>query len=118
MEEYTGENEEREEKAMCCIKGDTETDSGTHMSLRPYKDYADKSGDKKIPVAMTNEVQRTEEPPSLVEKKRFMVYICGGYKGKNEQIIQVYGRYFSLTDCQVFIKLYLGSLFTLVLSLN
>lgn len=64
-------------------------DRGTHLSVRSDKDDVDKRSDNKHPVTnvfgrMINEVQRKEEPPTFVEEKRFMVYICGGYKGKNE----------------------------------
>ncbi|XP_034712568.1 uncharacterized protein LOC117934738 isoform X2 [Etheostoma cragini] len=65
---------------------DRETDSGTYVSVRSNKDDVDEGSDEKLPVTnmlcdtTTSEVQRKEEPPFLVEEKRFMVYICGGYK--------------------------------------
>ncbi|XP_032355068.1 uncharacterized protein LOC116669372 isoform X2 [Etheostoma spectabile] len=73
--------EEREGKDK-----DRETDSGTYLSVRSNKDDVDEGSDYKLPVTnmlcdtTTSEVQRKEEPPFLVEEKRFMVYICGGYK--------------------------------------
>lgn len=90
MEALVGEDEdeeEREEKNKHCIKEDRETDSGTCLSVRSNKHDVDKRSENKLPVTnLTSEVGRKEELPFLLEEKRFMVYICGGYKGKNEQI--------------------------------
>lgn len=85
MEALVGEDEDEEERE----RKDKGTDSGTSLSV---KDAVDKRSDNKLPVTdlecgtQTNEVQRKEALPFHVEEKRFMVYICGGYKGKNEQI--------------------------------
>ncbi len=84
------DEEERGEKDKHCIKEDRETDSGTYLSVKSNKHDADKRSDNKLPVTnLTIEVERQEELPFLLEEKRFMVYLCGGYKGKNEQILRI-----------------------------
>ncbi|XP_068569793.1 NACHT domain- and WD repeat-containing protein 1 [Cebidichthys violaceus] len=78
-----GEDEDEEGTAVKengGIKEDRETEMGTYLSDK------DKRSDDRVPVSnllrntATNEVQRKEEPPFVVDDKRFMVYICGGYK--------------------------------------
>ncbi|XP_028461906.1 uncharacterized protein LOC114573893 isoform X2 [Perca flavescens] len=84
MEPLRREDEGEEEREG--THKDRETDSGTYLSVRSNKDDVDKGSDDKLPVTntlcdtTTSEVQSKEEPPFLVEEKRFMVYICGGYK--------------------------------------
>lgn len=80
------DEEEREGGKKDCIKEDRETDSGLANS---DKDNVDKTSEYNKPSMkyfcspMTNELPRKEKPPFPVSEKRFMVYICGGYKGKN-----------------------------------
>ncbi|XP_074480037.1 uncharacterized protein LOC141760845 [Sebastes fasciatus] len=81
IEALVGEDEDEDG-----IKDDRETDSGTHLSVSSNKDDVDKRSDK-LPVTnvlrctTAKEVQRKkEDSPFDVEEKRFMVYICGGYK--------------------------------------
>ncbi|GLD68196.1 uncharacterized protein AKAME5_001950600, partial [Lates japonicus] len=87
MEALTGEDEGEESKGEDndWIKEDRETDSGTCLSPKSSKDDVGKRSDSKLPVTIlcsttTNGTQKKEEPPFFVEEKRFMVYICGGYK--------------------------------------
>ncbi|XP_049924061.1 uncharacterized protein LOC126404723 [Epinephelus moara] len=69
----------------------TEADSGAYLSVRSNKDDVDKRCNSKLPVTnlsrstTTNEIQRKEEPLFHVEEKRFMIYICGGYKDSVEE---------------------------------
>lgn len=87
MEALTGEDEGEDND---WIKEERDTDSRTCLSAKSSKDDVDKRSDSTLPVTIlcsttTNGTQRKEEPPFFVEEKRFMVYICGGYKGKNQQ---------------------------------
>lgn len=91
MEELNGDDEDEEERARKdkrCVHEDTETDSGTYLSVRSNRDDVD----DKLPVAdffcgtTTDDGQRKEDALSVTEEKRFLVYICGGYKGKNQPI--------------------------------
>lgn len=94
METLSEEDDGKEEREG--KKKGRETDSGTYLSVGSNKDDVDNGSDDKLPVTnltcdtTTSEVQRKEEPPFLVEEKRFMVYICGGYKGKNDQISDMF----------------------------
>ncbi|KAI3376664.1 hypothetical protein L3Q82_017094 [Scortum barcoo] len=78
MEALVGEDEdeeEKEEKNKDCIKEDREMDSGTLSKGDVERSH------NKLPVTdLTSEVESKEELPFLLEEKRFMVYICGGYK--------------------------------------
>ncbi|XP_027143899.1 uncharacterized protein LOC109137463 [Larimichthys crocea] len=85
MEELNGDDEDEEERARKdkrCVHEDTETDSGTYLSVRSNRDDVD----DKLPVAdffcgtTTDDGQRKEDALSVTEEKRFLVYICGGYK--------------------------------------
>ncbi|XP_071334325.1 uncharacterized protein [Trachinotus anak] len=78
MEALRGGDEEEEQSKRedkDCVKKDRETDSWTCLFPRLNKDV-----DSRLPVknlsATTNETGRRKKP----EQKRFMVYICGGYK--------------------------------------
>lgn len=105
------DEEERKGKDNYCIKEERQTDSRTHLSVSSDKDDVDRRRDNKLPVTnllcgtKTDGVQRQEEPPAPAEEKRFMVYICGGYKGKTEQIQHVYS-----------VEHILGSVLSIVLS--
>ncbi|XP_018549377.2 NACHT domain- and WD repeat-containing protein 1 [Lates calcarifer] len=82
MEALTGEDEGEDND---WIKEERDTDSRTCLSAKSSKDDVDKRSDSTLPVTIlcsttTNGTQRKEEPPFFVEEKRFMVYICGGYK--------------------------------------
>ncbi|XP_030018608.1 NACHT domain- and WD repeat-containing protein 1 [Sphaeramia orbicularis] len=68
------------------------TDDRTCLSNMSNTDDVEKTmGDKSLPMMsnlsdlMTKEIQEAEEPPLFLEKKRFMVYICGGYKDSVEE---------------------------------
>lgn len=77
------EDEDEEERE----RHDRETDSGTRLSVRSNKEDVDERSDN-LPVTNilcgmeTEEGHGKQQPPSNVEEKRFMIYICGGYKGK------------------------------------
>ncbi|CAK6968650.1 RWD domain-containing protein 4 Protein FAM28A [Scomber scombrus] len=76
MEALVGEDEEEEEcegKNKDFIKEDRETDNG---SINQF----DQPSIKYLCSPMTNKLPRKEKPPFPVNEKRFMVYICGGYK--------------------------------------
>ncbi|XP_051231416.1 uncharacterized protein LOC127349591 [Dicentrarchus labrax] len=87
MEALAGEEEDEEDREgedKDVIVDVRETDSGTHLSVSSNIDV-DRESEHKLPgtdllcCTASSEVQRTEESP-LVEERRFMVYICGGYK--------------------------------------
>ncbi|XP_076581752.1 uncharacterized protein LOC143317485 [Chaetodon auriga] len=83
MEELVREDEDKEErrgKDKYCIKEERQTDSRTYLSVCSNRDDVVMIPEANLCGTKTDEVQRNEAPPSLVEEKRFMVYICGGYK--------------------------------------
>ncbi|XP_054863824.1 uncharacterized protein LOC118470977 [Amphiprion ocellaris] len=68
------EKKETQGKDKDCIKDDRETHSRTSN-----QDDVNKRSDNKPQKTYLGQKEK-ERPPSLLEEKRFMIYICGGYK--------------------------------------